>query len=541
MNTDTDFLHIVPVEVWIACWALCSLQQLRRISLVCRLFRALVLPHLFREQTLDMAALGEGLDTDNWVDRARHLHRTAVRLDRLAEGFLPELVHSWNVTFSRIVWSHYHRGIENIHLFDTLSLRVVTTFFSTLKLYRNLTSLHIRLAIIDPPSRAALGSLLALKDLQLRNCDIVAADGLLALQALKIFDCSPIDSDSVRLANPDTLRTLSTGAGISPVLSGFRSATLRSLANLSLHRRVRDTAQLLRFFVQCPQLETLTIEDLRGPSPVFPPRTIPLLRNLTAPSGIVRALVPGRPVTSVAIVDSLSTDSLMPLCMDILRSAVPLQALYVSFASWAIDSDAPSSSPILDFLAAIPSLFPQLTELSLTFPPFFATRISCSLGMDYFRNTIDHRSLELNDEEAFKGTPPDDISDDESEDLPPITVKEQTRMKRLNTVKAHSALRHNVGDSVGQPHQNVLGWVVDGFLSLPPNIEILFLREQRYNLPPANQHQAMAILSRLYTRLCEVQFDAVGTSWIRTGDTWAREVSGCREVIKIITTPESGV
>jgi hypothetical protein len=82
---------------------------------------------------------------------------------------------------------------------------------------------------------------------------------------------------------------------------------------------------------------------------------------------------------------------------------------------------------------------------------------------------------------------------------------------------------------------------VDGFLSLPPNIEILFLREQRYNLPPVNQHQAMAILSRLCTRLCEVQFDAVGTSWIRTGDTWAREVSGCREVIKIITTPEPGV
>jgi hypothetical protein len=127
--------------------------------------------------------------------------------------------------------------------------------------------------------------------------------------------------------------------------------------------------------------------------------------------------------------------------MDILRSTVPLQALHVSFASWAIDSDA----PILDFLAAIPSLFSQLTQLSLTFLPFFCTRISCS-RMDYSRSAIDHRSLELNDEEAFKGTPPaDDISDDDSEDLPPITVKEQMRM---NTVKAHSALQHRVGDSV---------------------------------------------------------------------------------------------
>ncbi|KAJ7871203.1 hypothetical protein B0H14DRAFT_2724719 [Mycena olivaceomarginata] len=47
LSRATRYLHIVPLELWLACWALCSLQQLRRLSLVCKLFRSLVIPHLF--------------------------------------------------------------------------------------------------------------------------------------------------------------------------------------------------------------------------------------------------------------------------------------------------------------------------------------------------------------------------------------------------------------------------------------------------------------------------------------------------------------
>jgi hypothetical protein len=97
---------------------LCSLQQLRRLSLVCKLFRSLVIPHLFEEQSLDVAALqvAQELDRDNWMDCVRYLHRTVVQLDKLQGSFAP-LVHTWKATLHRgMRLSRYHSEIKNIHL-----------------------------------------------------------------------------------------------------------------------------------------------------------------------------------------------------------------------------------------------------------------------------------------------------------------------------------------------------------------------------------------------------------------------------------------
>jgi hypothetical protein len=57
-------------------------------------------------------------------------------------------------------------------------------------------------------------------------------------------------------------------------------------------------------------------------------------------------------------------------------------------------------------------------------------------------------------------------------------------------------------------------------------------------LPPADQHQAIARLSRLYTQLHEIKLGSLGGSWERTGDSWAREVSGAREVILVLREVE---
>ncbi|KAJ7648822.1 hypothetical protein B0H17DRAFT_859713, partial [Mycena rosella] len=95
MSSPVAYLHLLPVEVWLACWTLCSLRQLRRISLACRLFQSLCLPLVFRHQTFDVAVLVRGISRYNWIDRVRHLHRTAVRLDRLAEDPYARFVRSW--------------------------------------------------------------------------------------------------------------------------------------------------------------------------------------------------------------------------------------------------------------------------------------------------------------------------------------------------------------------------------------------------------------------------------------------------------------
>ncbi|KAJ7860460.1 hypothetical protein B0H14DRAFT_577259 [Mycena olivaceomarginata] len=422
----TNYLHILPPEIWVACWALCSLQQLRRISLVCSLFRSLVLPHLFREQTLDVAALGRGLDQGNWMDRVRHLHRTAVRLDRLAEGPFPPSVHTWKVTFSRgMVLSPSHPDIENIHLFDTLSDRVLRTFFATLKNYQNLVSLHIGFTTIDLFSRETLISLPSLKDLHLHNCDIVAAEGLLTVDGLKMFKCSP--AESVRLVCPDTLRTLDVTPHISPLIAGFGSDTLRSLVNLSV-QRVHDAEELFRFLSQCPRLQSLAIQTLTGPLPAVPRSTVPLLRSLAAPSKIVRELAPGRPVGNVAISDRLMANSIMPVCIDISHGTVPLHTLCLR------------CSPTRDILAAILSLFPELKELSLKLQPYgpsFYGGMNGADGASY--GPVDRRTLVLNDDEAFLDSPPaDDISDVELEDPPPFIVTEHMRVKKLHAVQEQS-------------------------------------------------------------------------------------------------------
>jgi hypothetical protein len=91
---------------------------------------------------------------------------------------------------------------------------------------------------------------------------------------------------------------------------------------------------------------------------------------------------------------------------------------------------------------------------------------------------------------------------------------------------------------------------MDRFLSFPPSIEIFRVEEHAmmfedpdFQLPVADQHQVIAVLSRLYMHLHEVQFgsESLGSGWTRTGDSWAREVSGCREVVKVIAQRESNI
>ncbi|KAJ7821197.1 hypothetical protein B0H14DRAFT_2371457 [Mycena olivaceomarginata] len=292
----------LPVEIWAACLGLCTLQQLRRVSLVCRLFRSLVLPRLFREQMLSVTALGWGLDKDNWMDRVRHLHRTAVRLDRLAESPFPSFVHTWTsyITSSYALRS-FRPEIQNIHLFDTLNARVLQTFVITLKNYRNLSSLHIDLATIDPPFRKALESLPKLKELRLRNCHIDAAEGFLTIETLEWTHCSA--DEPVQLVSRNNLSTLNvSGADISLLIAGFGSDALINLVGLSVHG-TRDVEVLVRFLRQCPHLQSLALESSTGP---LPSTTIPLLRNLTGPPAVVQLLTPGRPVSNSALRSSQS-------------------------------------------------------------------------------------------------------------------------------------------------------------------------------------------------------------------------------------------
>ncbi|KAJ6468182.1 hypothetical protein DFH09DRAFT_1481855 [Mycena vulgaris] len=531
----------LPVEIWATCLALCTLQQLCRLSLVCNLFRSLVLPRLFRQQTFSVVALGWGLDKDNWMDRVRHLHRTAVRLDRLAESPFPLLVHTLTVTFTRglMTLSSFHPEIENIHLFDALNARVLQTFVITLPTYRNLSSFYIELATIDPPFRKALESLPKLKELRLRNCHIDAGESSLTIETLEWTHCSA--HEPVQLVSGDNLSTLNiSSSDISLLFTGSGSNTLVNLADLSVHG-IRDLEVLISFLSQCPHLQSLALDSSTGP---LPSTTIPLLRTLAGPPAVVQLLAPGRPVSNVVISDPPSRGSLMLLCKDISRTTVPLRSLTWPFPEReyeelkAIESFGSSTpSPILQFLAAIPSLFPELVELSFKFPPpmdFSCGNVHLGFPESTMDTPIDRRTLELNDDEAFIDRSPGYEIEAAHVSATPVVVQERISLKKLIPDEERSLPNYFVCTL-----QAVLDLFIDDLISLPPNIEILRAKEVDYELPLAFQHQVLAAFTPLYAHLREVQLDSRGTSWTRNGNLWARDVAGRQEVVKIVPNEKS--
>ncbi|KAF8139421.1 hypothetical protein K438DRAFT_2030583 [Mycena galopus ATCC 62051] len=335
---------------------------------------------------LHVAALGWGLDKDNWMDRVHHLHRTAVRLDRLAEGPFPSFVHTWTVNFSRgLMLRSFDLEIENVHLFDTLKARVLQTFVITLKNYRNLSSLHIELATIDAPFREALESLPKLKELRLRNCHIDATEGFLTIETLEMTHCSA--DEPVRLVSRNDLRILDvTGADISLLMSGFGSDALINLIGLSVHE-IRDIGVLVRLLSQCPHLQSLALKSSTGP---LPSTTIPLL--FAQSDWAARGYPSNR-------------DSLMLLCTDILQATVPLQSLTLPFPARGYEFLATVYPPsqMLQFIAAIPSLFPELAELSFKFPAriFRYGNVHTRFPKSTINTPVDRPTLKLNDNEAF--------------------------------------------------------------------------------------------------------------------------------------------
>ncbi|KAJ6603629.1 hypothetical protein DFH09DRAFT_1068781 [Mycena vulgaris] len=489
------YSYDVPVEVWLMCWSPCSLRQLRRISLVWKLFRSLVLPQLFREQSFDVMALAQarGLDHGNWRERVHRLHRTAARLDRLAEVPSPLWVHTLKVFFGPRTPLHYlHLSIDKIHLFDTLQgIRMDLVFPMTLSRYRNILTLHIGHTAIDPPFREALQSLPKLKDLLLRDC-LIHVGETVPLSILTITLCSSMRLP-VRLADPETLHTLAFDVVPNTAITfGSATSTLSNLVDLSI-QEVHAAGKFVRLLAQCPHLINLSVNSVAVPA--VSPDIIPRLRSLSAPRTLVHILGPGRPISRVLLTDKLHRELLMPLYTAISQAIVPLKSLHL-----------PCERGFLDPLAAIASLFPGLTELSLEFleRPVFrcGTRNVCRRDVLFDTMTgppHDRRTLKLDDEGAFDGDMPvDDISDVESEreDLAPILVVEQ---------------------AASEPTQA---------RSISRSMSMLWL-------PPVDQHQAIARLSRLYPQLREIKLGSLGGSWVRTGNSWARDVSGAREEILV--------
>ncbi|KAJ6453380.1 hypothetical protein C8R45DRAFT_634088 [Mycena sanguinolenta] len=398
MRKPIDYQHLVPTEVWIACWAFCTSRQLRRISVVCRHFRSLTVPSLFQHQALDVKTLVEGLTPDNWIDHFHHLHRIAVRLDSLATSPFPALVRSWRVTFSYSPLSLSGPQMKHTKLFDAMQDRATSTFFSTLGLYRNISSLHIEISRIGS---AAWETLLCLPLLQTLHIEAVHID--MGNQSSALTG----SQTHYGLVAPRKLQSLHLTYA-RHLLDAFSASELCHLVHLSIQaiRLVQDMEPFVRFVEQCPRLESITVDtpSPRRPSPLksidVRPGSLPLLHTLGGPSFFVRSLVPGRPIRSVRVVEhELDLDDLLSLCVESSRSTVPVQPLTL-----------PRTAPTLEFLQRILALFPEVSELYLAIKDPPPSVISCHWSREPVW-VVDQRTPVFCDAEAFDGLPAEELSD----------------------------------------------------------------------------------------------------------------------------------
>jgi hypothetical protein len=426
------YLHFIPQELWLACWILCSSRQQRRLSLVCQIFRSLCLPLLLEHQRFDITSLESRLNPTNWIDRVRHLHRTAVRLDRLAEEPRVLLVRSWKV---RATWTggimalpNSHPNIQNIDLFETVHERVRTTFLVTLSLYQHLCTLHIEGLDIDASFRNTLASLPMLDSLTVCRCHIVAHDGFLKLG--RFTQLVPTDSwvviqtqsteNPFQLPSPYSLRVLDIqdADGITPLIRGFGLRQLPELVDITL-ATLYSVGVFFDFLKQCPRLESLRITAI--PAQFLPslpkyisPETIPGLRTLAGSPLLIRLLVPNRPVSAVTILGmqdtgGVSREELMDVVAQSAQAAAPLRSLVV-----------PPTSLTLDSMTDMISLFPELRELTMVISGnmFPGTRGRDGASARWYN--IGAPSIELNDDDAFDDVPAEEVSDGEEEDPPRI-------------------------------------------------------------------------------------------------------------------------
>ncbi|KAF7336305.1 hypothetical protein MVEN_02178800 [Mycena venus] len=528
-SSPIPYLAMIPSEIWLACWALCSARQLRRLSLVCHLFQSLCLPLLFQTQSVDTHNLMRGPD---WIANIHRLHRAAVRLERIADGPRVQMVRSLTFTANKnlVSQSRFQSHITNIGMVDAMYERVMTAFSSTLGRYQRLRSLNIRGFLIDKSFRDTLVSLPMLEEVTLGNCDIPARDG--ALLNLKFFSMSntggqrtkDLSEESLELVSPGRLQTLKIdGRGDTiPLMTGFGGQRFSHLTQLSVDN-IFDLNLFLRFLTQCPRLQCLSAgtfsRDGRTPlSSHIHPEAIPLLRSIDAPLGLVRALTPNRPVRDVIVRPgySLSAEDFTLTILDISNASVPVRSLHL-----------PSTYPTLESLNTMSSLFPGLTSLFM--------EIHCEEHIPFgrcggvFRGEpwtpkVDTRLPDVCDARAFDSLPPEEVSDAEEElPSPAVHVALETHPKMPDSVHLHE----------------VLSWICSGLVSLPAEIEILRLPVRSYSsksteLSVGHQHQVIAALSRMYPSLRELEMGYHNNPhWERNGALWKRK--GVNSYIQVDT------
>ncbi|KAK7001803.1 hypothetical protein R3P38DRAFT_3283571 [Favolaschia claudopus] len=317
-----SYLRRIPTEVWHLCWNSCSFKELKRLSLVCRVFAAICHPLLFRDQRVRVP----DVDRKNWIQMTYRIQSTIQRLLRLAGSPHAVSVRSWHwqgdseYSGLKQITERFPQ-VKNISVVKERWIRLEEVFATTLGAYQGLTKLNISSWPIDTEFRATMASLPLLEDLSLLDCTMVVRTGpLLNLRHLSLhIGLGGLRAQSrghalpaLELATPETLHTLfvdDSEDGRS-VIAHLAHSMLRCLTHLYITRPSTDAARenLIECLGNTPCLELIALYPtaIIDPSPTAPrlasPQTaFPSLMSFNGPISLVHFFTRDRPVTEIIL------------------------------------------------------------------------------------------------------------------------------------------------------------------------------------------------------------------------------------------------
>ncbi|KAJ7090744.1 hypothetical protein B0H15DRAFT_244263 [Mycena belliarum] len=540
-----------------------SNYDLRRLVFVCRYFRDICQPFLFEHQSLYTPTVQElvdvpGFNQHDWMEIARNIHRSTIRLKKLAGSPHASSVRSWHVEGDLNYSSLSERNLRviNIGVVTDTYAKMNRTFGSMLGAQKNIRSLRLQGLTIDAAFREGLGSLARLEEVELVYCDITAPEGpILSLRAFTLEQWpGPWKGHCdhpLKLLSAASLRTLSldNSSNSMALLAALleEPSAFPNLATLSVMLTDDVLASFLAFLERCPVLTELHILHSFRFSPIrtrVAPTTLPLLTTFTGPRWLASAFIADRPVSTLRLSDHQSY--LRPEDQDArvrdLEKLVHAESAVRSFSIIAPMEVAVQLS------ATITSLFPHLRDLTLALdqhPPVFLAPTAEhpdeddyeDSDEDYQSDTLDTDTIDLSDSDSLDSrhsgrqyaslppSPPFSIAPAVPEIRLPGYM--YTREGRVIPPVSVTALPVSF---IPKPRitSSLIDCICADLVRLPPSLVSLKFgrpaawlgRPRGTEITEEDVHRAILALTRQLPLLCELEFEIYGSAWTRRADTW---------------------
>lgn len=301
----------LPTEIWQECWSYMPRKQLKRLSLVCPLFRDICQSIQFRRLVVSCPP-SEDVDRDNWKSLTWDLIHEKARFHAISSNpRLARMVREW--TFHGTLGMHFlaveFPFVRHMHLISDHYDAAVEEFAATLHRYPNLAVLDMSGVVLSRALRRTICTLRNLRSLHFAGCEIVGRRGpTVELERFSFvgfgWPGTPQDSPQNLIA-PSKLQSLimSDPNFVNVMLPSFAGVNhFPRLTELVLRLPANTEALFYPFIDRCPELRTI---DIRAPADyadgALAHSTAPFLRVFKGPVALALQFVPGRPVWKIEL------------------------------------------------------------------------------------------------------------------------------------------------------------------------------------------------------------------------------------------------